>query len=559
MSEELKGRELGWDDEIEKGADYVLLPEGEYDFTIESFERGRFEGSDKAPACPRAELKVKVETSEGMCMMNESLLLYDRMQWKLAEFFLWAMAEGVIYDMFDNEKHVEDPNEFQTKLINSNRYVSSDYGTQNATVFLLWNKGTDGVWYCTREYYYSGRDKGRQKTDAEYAKDLESWLDGTEIKAVIVDPAAASFIAELRKRGFRVIKAKNDVEDGIRLVSTKLNLIKIIFSNVCQNTIKEFASYIWDAKAAERGKDKPIKQYDHAMDAVRYFVYPFYGAKGSLGTSTWFNTKFLSLKSAGQQVGRANGGLRTIILPADSTGDQEGCQNFYSYFHILFYAGLMGQTGEMCINYLTADDKLIAGVNWYKSDMSGNTGHYDLVCYNPNKKSTDQQAGRVLKTYTYMTSHLRKQNPWYWNWGHCDLRKEGSKLTFFYNGSYPSFSIPEIADMKCAKIQIAIKQRGTRSGNKYLTYNGINAFYFQKLHVEKWKDVPNKFAQDCSLIANCSDGSIRMNGLPKPDLGALGNDWETFCLKPGVNQVQCLCSSWAKKPTFKMKYREVFL
>lgn len=289
------------------------------------------------------------------------------------------------------------------------------------------------------------------------------------------------------------------------------------------------------------------------------FMHPFYGAKGSLGTSTWFNTKFLSLKSAGQQVGRANGGLRTIILPADSTGDQEGCQNFYSYFHILFYAGLMGQTGEMCINYLTADDKLIAGVNWYKSDMSGNTGHYDLVCYNPNKKSTDQQAGRVLKTYTYMTSHLRKQNPWYWNWGHCDLRKEGSKLTFFYNGSYPSFNIPEIADMKCAKIQIAIKQRGTRSGNKYLTYNGINAFYFQKLHVKKWRDVPNKFAQDCSLIANCSDGSIRMNGLPKPDLGALGNDWETFCLKPGVNQVQCLYSSWAKKPTFKMKYREVFL
>lgn len=95
MSEELKGRELGWDDEIEKGADYVLLPEGEYDFTIESFERGRFEGSDKAPACPRAELKVKVETSEGMCMMNESLLLYDRMQWKLAEFFLSIGAEEV--------------------------------------------------------------------------------------------------------------------------------------------------------------------------------------------------------------------------------------------------------------------------------------------------------------------------------------------------------------------------------------------------------------------------------------------------------------------------------
>lgn len=81
MSEELKGRELGWDDEIEKGADYVLLPEGEYDFTIESFERGRFEGSDKVPACPRAELKVKVEAPEGMCLMNEKEVREARGPW----------------------------------------------------------------------------------------------------------------------------------------------------------------------------------------------------------------------------------------------------------------------------------------------------------------------------------------------------------------------------------------------------------------------------------------------------------------------------------------------
>lgn len=238
-------------------------------------------------------LKLMLKARDAHFVMDDNLSLSEKIKERYRNTYrgvfykryilgLWAMAEGVIYDMFDNEKHVEDPNAFQTKLINSNRYVSCDYGTQNATVFLLWNKGTDGVWYCTREYYYSGRDKGRQKTDAEYAKDLESWLDGTEIKAVIVDPAAASFIAELRKRGFRVIKAKNDVEDGIRLVSTKLNLIKIIFSNVCQNTIKEFASYIWDAKAAERGEDKPIKQYDHAMDAVRYFVYTIFGDKPRL-------------------------------------------------------------------------------------------------------------------------------------------------------------------------------------------------------------------------------------------------------------------------------------
>lgn len=190
---------------------------------------------------------------------------------------LWRMAEGVIYDMFDPGRHVRGFREYRRFLIDGSRYVSCDYGTQNATVFLLWCKGTDHVWRCTKEYYYSGRDEGRQKTDAEYADDLTGWLDEISIKAVIVDPSAASFIAELRKRGYRVIKAKNDVTDGIRLTGTMLNRDRIQFSSACVNTIKEFASYVWDEKAAQRGEDKPLKEHDHAMDAVRYFVYTIIG------------------------------------------------------------------------------------------------------------------------------------------------------------------------------------------------------------------------------------------------------------------------------------------
>lgn len=192
---------------------------------------------------------------------------------------LWAAAEGVIYDMFDEARHVRDIKDFFQLLINGNRYVSCDYGTQNATVFLLWNKGRDGVWYCIREYYYSGRDKGRQKTDSEYADDLKKWLDGTKIKAIIVDPSAASFIAELRKRGYKVLKANNDVLDGIRLVGMLLNLELLKFASSCTETIKEFASYIWDEKALERGEDKPVKQHDHSCDAVRYFVSTVLGSK----------------------------------------------------------------------------------------------------------------------------------------------------------------------------------------------------------------------------------------------------------------------------------------
>lgn len=191
---------------------------------------------------------------------------------------MWCVAEGIIYDMFDKAKHVIDKVE---NLLNDQnyRFVSCDYGTQNALVFLLWERSSDKKWYCTKEYYYSGRDTQRQKTDTEYADDLDEFLNGVKVARIIVDPSAASFIAELRKRGYNVRKAKNDVEDGIRVVGNALNLGIIFFYSTCIMTMKEFASYTWDEKAADRGEDKPVKQHDHCMDAVRYFVYTVLGKK----------------------------------------------------------------------------------------------------------------------------------------------------------------------------------------------------------------------------------------------------------------------------------------
>lgn len=192
---------------------------------------------------------------------------------------LWAMAEGIIYDMFDTAKHVISN---LSDLVNTNYYVSCDYGTQNATVFLLWCKERSGRWVCCREYYYSGRDEERQKTDSEYADDLERWLGGIKPVKIIIDPSAASFIAELKKRGYAIKKAKNDVLDGIRFVASLLNQGKIAISDQCPNTIKEFGSYIWDQKASERGEDKPVKQHDHAMDALRYFCYTIIRKPGDI-------------------------------------------------------------------------------------------------------------------------------------------------------------------------------------------------------------------------------------------------------------------------------------
>lgn len=181
---------------------------------------------------------------------------------------LWVMAEGLIFDMFNEARH-------KIATIKRNYteyYVSIDYGTQNPTTFGLWGK-YKGKWIKVKEYYHSGRGEGKQKTDEEYYQELENFIGDRKVKAVIVDPSAASFIATIRKHGkFRVKKARNDVVEGIRNMGTALSEGMIFYNDCCTNTFREFFSYVWDEKAAERGEDKPVKQNDHAMDSDRYFV-----------------------------------------------------------------------------------------------------------------------------------------------------------------------------------------------------------------------------------------------------------------------------------------------
>jgi PBSX family phage terminase large subunit len=211
--------------------------------------------------------------------MDDNLSLSERVKERFRRMFsgvffkryilgLWVQAEGIIYDMFDEIKHKVQTIQRAYKEF----YVSCDYGTQNATVFLLWGL-FENKWYVVKEYYYSGRDKGKQKTDNEYYEDLDNFIDNTPVQGIIIDPSAASFIALIRQKGkYKVRKAKNDVLEGIRNVSSALNSVLLQFNDCCLNTFREFFSYIWDDKALQRGEDKPVKIMDHAMDAIRYFV-----------------------------------------------------------------------------------------------------------------------------------------------------------------------------------------------------------------------------------------------------------------------------------------------
>lgn len=182
---------------------------------------------------------------------------------------LWVMAEGIVYDMFDHTRNVysEAPIDMVDR---SMRYIACDYGTTNPCVFLdIYDDGE--IVRVDREYRWDSRAKHKQKTDEEYADDFMAFM-GSSWCTVYVDPSAASFIAALRRRGVYVIEANNAVLDGIRRVGALFQRGLLLVHDTCTGLMDELGSYRWDDKAAARGEEKPVKQLDHAPDALRYFV-----------------------------------------------------------------------------------------------------------------------------------------------------------------------------------------------------------------------------------------------------------------------------------------------
>lgn len=172
----------------------------------------------------------------------------------------WCVAEGLVYDFGEDNITDEIPK-------NGEYYISVDYGTLNPFSAGLWCVLGDKATRI-KEFYYDGRKKAIQRTDEEYCDNIEELAKGYNIRQVIVDPSAASFITALRRRNFSVRKANNDVLDGIRRTAVYLKNGNVKIHRSCADSIAEFGLYRWDDKATS---DTVIKENDHAMDEIRYF------------------------------------------------------------------------------------------------------------------------------------------------------------------------------------------------------------------------------------------------------------------------------------------------
>ena len=191
---------------------------------------------------------------------------------------LWVAAEGLIYSMINDTMILK---KLPKNVRILTRWIGVDYGQANATTFILCGLGTDNRLYILDEYYHEGKSSQVQKSPSGYAKAFRKWLlkngqDGYFVRHehTFIDPSAKGFIMQLHEEGIpHVRKANNEVLAGIELTSSLMecNAFRVIGPK-CPNVVKELHSYSWDPKAQSRGEDKPIKDHDHCLDAVRYVV-----------------------------------------------------------------------------------------------------------------------------------------------------------------------------------------------------------------------------------------------------------------------------------------------
>jgi PBSX family phage terminase large subunit len=181
---------------------------------------------------------------------------------------LWVMAEGVIFDAWNPDLHVEQAVPEILEWIS----VGVDYGTRNPFVALAIGLGVDQRLHVASEWRWDSARQRRQLTDVEYTRRLRDWMTEHELRDpyLVIDPSAASFIEQAHRDGFNPVRANNSVHDGIRTVAGLLATDRLRVHESCDGLIEEIASYSWDPQKAKQGVEAPLKVDDHSVDAARY-------------------------------------------------------------------------------------------------------------------------------------------------------------------------------------------------------------------------------------------------------------------------------------------------
>lgn len=261
---------------------------------------------------------------------------------------------------------------------------------------------------------------------------------------------------------------------------------------------------------------------------------------------------YLTASSYGTAAGAYHGPSVTRTLPADQAG-AVGAANFFCTYSQKLCMGdtdnASRQIGGFQLCLTDSDGNVVAGVRIIKHVYGGTTASLRLFVNNAEVDRTDIDLTYHNPYFGADATAIRTSS----------IVKSGRTITFKIGDYVKGFVSDALRTLTVTKITVLFE---TYADCTPLAYNGLCSLKFVKSNCDTWKDTPNKFSANDVVTADCRDGTIRLNGVPAPELGALGNDWEDFFLTPGINRIGSACSSWVPSdyvPRFRLRYREAFL
>lgn len=230
---------------------------------------------------------------------------------------------------------------------------------------------------------------------------------------------------------------------------------------------------------------------------------------------------------------------------------------WYIWARAWFETGLMGQTGAWCLTVLDESNHLIAGMAIEKDDTVGNTANVRFLMGDGSGGS------RTVKTIPFTPSYWIPPNP-YGSEGRAtnsnmfDLVKEKDRVQFFWYGGYYPFYDSRLANVKAKKIQFFVGQyAGRNTTDRKVTHHYLNDFSFYQLHVDYWKDVPNRYPSGSTIAIDGEKGQIKVNNQIRLDDEILGTTY--FKVPPGKTKVRLLVSSFAEAASATATIQEVYI
>lgn len=267
-------------------------------------------------------------------------------------------------------------------------------------------------------------------------------------------------------------------------------------------------------------------------------------------SSTGYSKYYLCPNAYGTVTGKWHGPTICRTIGADAAGNV-GAKDFtltYKQKMCIAQSGGTNQIGSFRMNITDQKGRFVAGV-WIYKNKSGNGGK--LIFYVGGKKVNETDIDIHHGNDFFGKDEDKVKS--------TVVEKYGSTVSFAVGSYKRNFTDSSIADIVATQVTFSFEKY---SDLEALAYNGLYTAKFVKHNCSDFKDVPNKFSANDVLIADCKNAEITLNGVSRPDLGALGNNWEEFYLKPGINQLSISYSEWVDAdyaPEFRIRYREVFL